>query len=77
MPWKDLTIEAGCQLFRLHNFLYLHKGKTYELEINEYSDGRFVGHGEVANDPQSQLPSVNGNSIDECVGKLVEEATKR
>lgn len=72
MSWKDLKVATGSQLFRLHNFLYLHQGKTYELEVNEYSDGRFVGHGEIANDPQSQLASVNGSNVDECVAKLVE-----
>jgi hypothetical protein len=50
------------------------KGVTYHLEVDEFADGTFIGHGEHSTDKNSLLESVNGKSVQECLDALIKKA---
>ena len=72
MSWKSLTLESGAKLFKSHNFTYMKGGATYALEVDEFADGSFSGHGEHSTDKSNLVQSVSGNSIDECLKNLID-----
>jgi len=72
MDWGKIKVPGGNRLLKVHSFMYMVEGITYTLAVDEYSDGKFTGHGEHASDESQQLSSVVGKSIEECVQALVD-----
>jgi hypothetical protein len=77
MSWKDIKLHSGGKLFKVHNFTYMIKGVTYQLEIDEFIDGTFTGHGEHSTDRNSFVESVSGKSVDDCLTHLVARIGQR
>ena len=77
MDWKTLKIPEGSKLFQIHRFNLIHQGVNYVLEINEHGSTNWVGHGEQATDQNIVIQSVNGNSLEECLNKLIDRIHKR
>ncbi|MEZ4741275.1 MAG: hypothetical protein R3B45_02320 [Bdellovibrionota bacterium] len=77
MDWKKIKIPAGHRLLKAHTFMYMAGGATYRLEVDEYADGKFAGHGEHASDESQQLSSVIGTSVEECLQALVDGIGKK
>jgi hypothetical protein len=46
-------------------------GVIYHLEIDEFADGTFTGHGEHSTDKSNIIESVNGSSLEECISTLI------
>ena len=76
MNWKKLSIPDGAKIFKIHNFTYMVKGQNFHLEVDEYADGNFTGHGEHSTDKNTVLESVSGKSLEECVNALVKSIKK-
>ena len=76
MDWKKTKVPEGAKLFKVHNFTYMIKGTNFHLEIDEFSDGTFTGHGEHSTDKNTVLESVSGKNIDECLGLLIKSIKK-
>jgi hypothetical protein len=77
MSWKDIKVHSGGKLFKVHNFTYMVKGSTYLLEVDEFADGTFTGHGEHSSDRNSFVESVSGKSVDECLNLMVTRIGQR
>jgi hypothetical protein len=77
MDWKKLKIHAGHRLFKVHEYMYMAEGNTYKLEINEFADGTFTGHGSHSTDDLNQLKSVSRKTLEECLQALIDSAAKR
>jgi hypothetical protein len=77
MSWKNISVVGGAKLFKVHSFTYMAKGTTYMLEIDEFSDGTFSGHGEHSQDKSSVIESVSGNAIEECLSSLIKKIESR
>jgi hypothetical protein len=77
MDWSKIKIPAGSQVFRSQNFMFMAKGRSFEFEINEYSDSRFVGYGQLSNDESQQLKPVNGSTLEACLQSLIDAANLR
>jgi hypothetical protein len=77
MSWKEIRVHSGGKLFKVHNYTYMIKGVTYQLEIDEFGDGTFTGHGEHSTDRNSFVESVSGKSVDECLTNLVARIGQR
>lgn len=73
MDWKSVKVPGGGKLFKVHNFTLMIKGVNYHLEIDEFADGTFIGHGEHSTDKNSLLESVNGSSVQECLTSLTKK----
>ncbi len=71
MDWKKVKTPDGAKIFLVHNFTVMHKGTNYHLEVDEFADGSFSGHGEHSTDKSTLLPSASGKSIEECVSNLL------
>jgi hypothetical protein len=71
MSWKKIAVHQGGKLFKMHQFTYMVKGVTYQIEVDEFADSTFTGHGQHATDRNNLVESVTGKSIDECVTLLV------
>jgi hypothetical protein len=52
-------------------------GNTFEIEIHEFPDGTFTGHGGHSTDDLQQLKSVSKKSLEECLQTLVDSAGSR
>lgn len=76
MDWKKTKIPDGGKLFKVHNFTFMMKGTTYQLSVDEFSDGTFTGHGEHSTDKNTVLESVSGKSLEECVSTLIKNVKK-
>ena len=76
MDWKKVKFPDGAKIFQVHNFTVMYKGTTYHLEVDEYSDGTFSGHGEHSTDKSTILASVSGRSAEECVSSLLASIKK-
>lgn len=72
MDMTGLNIPKGAKLIKIHKYLYMHNGSSYNLEVDEYSDGMFAGHGEHAADESQQLKSVTGKTLNECLQPLID-----
>jgi hypothetical protein len=68
--WNKMKLPEGAKLFKIHNFTYMWKGATYHLEVDEFADGSFTGHGEHSTDKSRVLESVSGKSIEDCLNAL-------
>ena len=75
--FRKLRLPAGSKLFKVHNFTFMYKGTTFVFEIDEFADGSFTGHGEHSTDKSSVIESVSGQSIEECLDKLVKKVESR
>ncbi len=73
MDWKKIKLPQGSKLFRVYNFTYMHAGNTYHLEIDEFNDNAFSGHGEHSIDRSRHLESVSGKTIEECLEGLIKK----
>jgi hypothetical protein len=67
MKWTNLKLPSGSKLFLQHNFTYMHKGSTFVIEVDEYSDGACIAHAEHSKDKNLVIESVNGKSVEECL----------
>jgi hypothetical protein len=76
MNWKMVTMPEGAKLFKVHNFTYMSKGVTYHLEVDEFRDGVFSGHGEHSTDKNTVLESVSGKTLEECLSTLIKSIKK-
>ena len=77
MDWGSIILPSGCKLFKVHTFNYIHQGVNYLLEVDEYSDGSFSGHGEHSTDQNNVVESVSGKNIDECLNALIKKIESR
>jgi hypothetical protein len=77
MNWKNIKISQGSKLFKQHSFMYMHKGVNYILEVDEFHNGTFTGHGESSVDKNFVLESVTGNSIEDCIQNLITKISER
>lgn len=77
MDWQKIKLPAGGQLLQAHSFIYLANGRNYQLEINQYSDGRCMGYGQISNDESQQLKPVNGDSLEKCLQSLIDSIHAR
>jgi hypothetical protein len=75
--WKSAKLPSGTKLFRVHNFNLIHSGVNYILEVDEYSDGTFTGHGEHSTDKNYVIQSVSATSMKKCVEALVQKIQDR
>jgi hypothetical protein len=75
--WKDASIPDGSKLFRSHVFTFMHGGNTFALEIDEFKDASFTGHGEHTIDKSCVIESVSGTSIKDCIEKLAKKIETR
>jgi hypothetical protein len=75
--WRKVKLPAGSKLFRVHNFTFMAKGNTYVLEVDEFADGSFSGHGEHSTDKSSVVESVSGTSVGDCLDKLIKKIETR
>ena len=71
MNWKKVSLTDGAKLFKVHSFAYDFKGSTYHLEVDEYADGNFTGHGEHSADKNRHLASVTSKSLEDCLNALI------
>jgi hypothetical protein len=71
MEWQQIQLPAGTKLFKVHSFAFLVGGTVYQLEIDEFANGTFTGHGEHPTDKSNVLESVSGRSVGECLEALV------
>jgi hypothetical protein len=76
MNWKKVTLAEGARMFKVHNFTYMYKGATYHMEVDEFMDGTFTGHGEHSTDKSSVLESVSGKCVEDCLLALVQKIKK-
>lgn len=77
MNWKSVEIPANYKVFRAHTFMIMNSGKTFTIEVDEYSDGTFTGHGEQTNDDSTVLASVTGTSVEDCLNQLIASVKSR
>lgn len=76
MNWKMVSLPDGSKLFKTHNFTLMHRGTNYRLDIEEFADGTFSGHGEHSTDKSSVLESVSGTSLEDCLNALIKKIKK-
>ena len=77
MEWKSMKLPVGAKLFQVHNFTFMLAGNTYLLEIDEYADGTFAGHGEHSTDKSRVIESVSGKSVKSCLDSLAQRVASR
>ena len=77
MEWKKTKVPPGCRLFKSHNFTFMNKGVSFHLEVDEYNDGSYTGHGEHSTDKNLVIESVNGTSLEACLEALINKIEKR
>jgi hypothetical protein len=76
MDWSKIKIPSGNRILKIHNFMYMRDGNAYELEVDEFSDGKFTGHGEHSSDESQQLNSVVGDTLETCLQALIDDVEK-
>lgn len=77
MDWKSLKLPKGSRLFKQHNFTFMHKGGNYLIEVDEFQDGTFSGHGENSTDANFVIESVSGSSVENCVESIINKIDQR
>lgn len=77
MEWKATKLPAGSKLFKVHNFNFILKGVNFNLEVDEFSDGTFTGHGEHSTDQNYFIESVSAKSLSDCLSELISRIQSR
>lgn len=75
--WRNVTLPAGSKLFRVHNFTFMFKGSTFAIEVDEFADGTFTGHGEHSTDKSSVIEPVTCKSMEDCLQELISKIEAR
>ncbi len=73
MGWKNIDVPAQSKMFKIHTFGYLVGGHNYSVEVDEYSDGQFVGFAEQSNDASTSTRSCTADSMEKCLEKILSE----
>jgi hypothetical protein len=76
MDLKKVKLPDGGKICKVHNFMYMYKGATWHLEVDEFGDGTVTGHGEHSTDKSSVLESVSAKSVEDCVAMLAAKVKK-
>lgn len=76
LDWKKVKLPDGAKIFKVHNFAVMHKGATYHIEVDEFADGSFSGHGEHSTDKSTVLKTVNGRTLEDCLTSLLSSLAK-
>ncbi len=71
--WQQVTLTPGTKLFKMHSFTCIHQGNTFAIEVDEFPDGSFTGHGEHSSDPSNVLESVSAKSLKDCLTALIKK----
>jgi len=71
--WKSVHFADKQKLFKIHNFLFMSKGRAYAIEVQESFDNDFLAHGENTSDPHDALKSIHSNSIAECLQTMIQQ----
>ncbi len=77
MSWKNIKLPQGTKLFHGHHFTFMHAGKTFLIEVDEFADGTFTGHAEHSTDKSFVIESVSGKSLQECLENLTKKIQTR
>lgn len=75
--WKSLKLAPGGKLFKVHTFNLIHNGINFNLEVDEYNDGTFTGHGEHSTDKNFVIESVSGSDMKACLQALIKRIQSR
>ena len=77
MDWKTINLAPGSKLYKVHNYNLMHQGTHFSLEIDEFSDETFTGHGEHSTDKNYVIESVSGVSVEDCLENLIKKIQER
>ncbi|MCX6116160.1 MAG: hypothetical protein NT027_01355 [Proteobacteria bacterium] len=77
MDWKKVVIQSGGKLFQAHNFTYIAKGTTFNIEVDVYHDGSCTAHGEQSTDKNLVIESVSGKSVEDCLSSIIAKINQR
>lgn len=69
--WTSVKVGDKQKLYRLHHFLFLSGGKTYNIEVQEGHAGEFLAHADNTSDPHEAIKSVSGTSLEGCLRDLI------
>lgn len=75
--WRDINLPAGSKLFRVHSFMFMFKGSTFAIEVDEFADGTFTGHGEHSTDKSNVIEPVSSSSLQDCLQALISKIEAR
>ena len=77
MNWKNIKLPAGSKLLKVHNFTFMYQGSYYSIEIDEFNDNTFTGHGEHSTDKNYVIESVSASTLEGCLEALVNKIQNR
>lgn len=75
--WKSVTFGEKQKLFALHQFLFVTKARSYNIEVQEATDGQCEVHAACTSDPNEAIPSVHGKTLQAGLQTMVKHLEER
>lgn len=75
--WARVPTQEKTKLFKIHQFLLMSQGKTYNIEIQESVGGDFLAHADNTADPHDAIKSCGGATLTDCLAAMVQALENR
>lgn len=75
--WRKIKLEEAHKLFKLHQFLFMSGGRSYNIEIQESQTGSYLAHADNNSDPHDAIKSVTGKSFEDCLKAMMKQLGER
>lgn len=75
--WAHVKKSEKSKLYRIHHFLFMSGGFSYNVEIQEDPTGIYTAHADNTSDPHDSIPPQTGKSLDEALGILISTIESR
>jgi hypothetical protein len=75
--WKTVKLGDKDKFFKIHHFLFMYKGKSFNIEVQESLTGDFMAHADNNSDPHDAVKSCHGKTLEECLHAIVSEIQKK
>lgn len=75
--WSSVTFGEKQKLFKLHTFLFVQKGKTYSIEVQEGVDGSCEVHAVNTSDDNEAIPSLHGSDVKKALQSMISQLEGR
>lgn len=75
--WSSVSFSSQQKLFKLHSFLFVKKGKSYSIEIQEGIDGGCEAYASNTADPNDAIPSIHGSNLKASLQSMISQLEGR
>lgn len=69
--WTQVKVKDREKLYKMHHFLFMKDGHSFDIEIQESLQGDFTAHADNTTDPHDAIKSLGGSTLQSCLQAMI------